>query len=143
MTAAFLWAQLEEAQAITNRRLAIWDRYHAALAGLEQQGLLRRPIVPEHCQHNAHMYYVLLAPGVERQLVLETLKSQSIYAVFHYVPLHSSPGGARYGRVHGSMEITDGYSERLLRLPMWLGLTTDQQDRVVDVLGSALAALAT
>ncbi len=143
MTAAFLWAQLEEAQAITHRRLAIWDHYHAALAGLEQQGLLRRPSVPEHCQHNAHMYYVLLAPGVERQAVLETLKSHAIYAVFHYVPLHSSPGGARYGRVHGAMDITEGYSERLLRLPLWLGLSADQQDRVVDVLGGALAALAT
>jgi dTDP-4-amino-4,6-dideoxygalactose transaminase len=143
MTAAFLWAQLEEAQAITQRRLAIWEHYHAALAGLERQGLLRRPIVPDDCQHNAHMYYVLLAPGVERQTVLEMLKNQAIYAVFHYVPLHSSPGGARYGRVHGSMAITDGYSERLLRLPIWLGLTRDQQDRVVEVLGGALATLAT
>jgi len=137
--AAFLWAQLEEARAITNSRLAIWDNYHAALAELELQGLLRRPIVPESCQHNAHMYYVLLAPGVERQVILDELKRHSIYAVFHYVPLHSSPAGVRYGRVHGSMDVTDGYSERLLRLPLWLGLSSDQQQRVVSVLGSALA----
>jgi len=143
MTAAFLWAQLEDAQAITDRRLAIWDHYHAALAGLEQQGALRRPIIPEDCQHNAHMYYVLLAPEVDRQAILDELKCHAIYPVFHYVPLHSSPAGVRYGRVHGSMEITDGYSERLLRLPMWLGLSNEQQDRVVDVLGNALAALAT
>lgn len=139
ITAAFLWAQFEEAQAITNRRLAIWDNYHAALAELERQGALRRPIVPEGCQHNAHMYYVLLAPGVDRQFVLEELKRHAIYAVFHYVPLHSSPAGARYGRVHGSMDVTNGYSERLVRLPLWLGLSREQQDRVVDVLGSALA----
>jgi dTDP-4-amino-4,6-dideoxygalactose transaminase len=139
ITAAFLWAQLEEARAITNSRLAIWDNYHAALAELELQGALRRPIVPESCQHNAHMYYVLLAPGVERQVILDELKRHAIYAVFHYVPLHSSPAGARYGRVHGSMDVTDGYSERLLRLPLWLGLSSDQQERVVSVLGSALA----
>ena len=136
--AAFLWAQLEEAQAITHRRLAIWHSYHAALAELEFQGVLRRPIIPEDCQHNAHMYYVLLAPGAERQAVLDTLKRHAIHAVFHYVPLHSSPAGARYGRVHGSMEITDGYSERLLRLPLWLGMTDDQQGRVVETLGNAL-----
>ncbi|MCJ8204755.1 dTDP-4-amino-4,6-dideoxygalactose transaminase [Pseudomonas sp. RGM2987] len=139
MTAAFLWAQLEEAQAITDRRLAIWDNYHATLAALEQQGALRRPIVPQSCQHNAHMYYVILAPGVDRQAILEELKRHAIYAVFHYVPLHSSPGGLRYGRVHGPMEVTDDYSERLLRLPMWLGLTGDQQEQVVGVLGDALA----
>lgn len=143
LTAAFLWAQLEDAQAITDRRLAIWDHYHAALAGLEQQGALRRPIIPEDCQHNAHMYYVLLAPEVDRQAILDELKRYAIYPVFHYVPLHSSPAGVRYGRTHGSMDITDGYSERLLRLPMWLGLSTEQQDRVVDLLGNALATLAT
>jgi len=139
ITAAFLWAQLQEAQVITNQRLAVWNNYHAALAELERQGALRRPIVPDSCQHNAHMYYVLLAPGVDRQGVLEELKRHAIYAVFHYVPLHSSPGGMRYGRAHGSMDITDGYSERLLRLPLWLGLSADHQDKVVGVLGDALA----
>lgn len=139
ITAAFLWAQLQEAQAITNSRLAIWDKYHASLSELELQGALRRPIIPESCQHNAHMYYVLLTPGVDRQAVLEELKRHAIYAVFHYVPLHSSPAGTRYGRVHGSMDVTDGYSERLLRLPLWLGLSSEQQDRVVGVLADALA----
>lgn len=139
ITAAFLWAQLQEAQAITNGRLAIWDNYHAALSGLELQGALRRPIVPQYCQHNAHMYYVLLAHGVDRQFVLEELKAHAIYAVFHYVPLHSSPAGRRLGRAQGAMEVTDEYSERLLRLPMWLGLSSDQQGRVVEVLANALA----
>lgn len=139
ITAAFLWAQLQEAQAITNSRLAIWDNYHTALEELELQGALRRPIVPENCQHNAHMYYVLIAPGLERRFIVDELKRHEIYTVFHYVPLHSSPAGTRYGRTHGSMDITDGYSERLLRLPLWLGLSNDQQDRVVGVLADALA----
>lgn len=139
LIAAFLWAQLEEAQSITASRLAIWEHYHAALAEFEERGLLRRPVVPENCQHNAHMYYVLLAPGIDRQWVLQELKKHVIYAVFHYVPLHSSPAGLRFGRVQGSMEVTDGYSERLLRLPLWLGLTGAQQDQVVSVLGDALA----
>ncbi|PSS56359.1 dTDP-4-amino-4,6-dideoxygalactose transaminase [Pseudomonas sp. BBP2017] len=141
LIAAFLWAQLEEAQAITDNRLASWNRYHAALSGLEQQGLLRRPIVPESCQHNAHMYYVLLAAGIDRQAVLGELKRHDIYAVFHYVPLHSSPAGKRYGRVHGSLAVTESQSECLLRLPLWHGLSEEQQGLVVDVLATALARI--
>jgi dTDP-4-amino-4,6-dideoxygalactose transaminase len=137
LIAAFLWAQLEEAQTITTERLVIWERYHAALAPLEAQGILRRPVIPEGCQHNAHMYYVLLAPEIDRQEVLSELKRSEIYSVFHYVPLHSSPAGLRYGRVHGAMEMTDRQSERLVRLPMWLGLTEEQQSRVVTTLASA------
>ncbi|MBK4994439.1 6-dideoxygalactose transaminase [Pseudomonas sp. S37] len=139
LIAAFLCAQLEEAQSITDNRLAVWDGYHAALAGLERQGLLRRPVVPQHCQHNAHMYYVLLAPGIDRQVVLDRLKQQEVYAVFHYVPLHSSPAGQRYGRTHGSMEVTDYSSERLLRLPLWWGMPKATQQRVLQALGDALA----
>ncbi|WP_028621827.1 dTDP-4-amino-4,6-dideoxygalactose transaminase [Pseudomonas sp. Ant30-3] len=139
ITAAFLWAQLQEAQAITDSRLAIWGNYHDALSALELRGALRRPIVPESCQHNAHMYYVLIAPGLDRQVVVDELKRHDIYTVFHYVPLHSSPAGTRYGRVQGSMDVTDEYSERLLRLPLWLGLSNDQQERVVGVLAEALA----
>jgi dTDP-4-amino-4,6-dideoxygalactose transaminase len=93
--------------------------------------LLRRPVVPRECQHNAHMYYVLLAPEIDRQSVLVMLKDAGINAVFHYVPLHSSPAGQRYGRVHGSMEMTDRQSERLVRLPLWLGLTSEMQERVI------------
>jgi dTDP-4-amino-4,6-dideoxygalactose transaminase len=139
LIAAFLWAQLEEARTITSDRLASWNRYHAILAPLAAQGLLRRPIVPDGCQHNAHMYYVLLAPGIDRQAVLAALKRDEIYSVFHYVPLHSSPAGLRYGRAHGSMTNTDALSERLIRLPLWVGLKSGQQDRIVDVLRQALA----
>lgn len=137
ITAAFLWAQLEEAQSITAQRLVSWERYHAALAPLEAKGVLRRPVIPEECQHNAHMYYVLLAPEIDRQAVLSELKRNDIYPVFHYVPLHYSPAGQRYGRVHGALDITNRLSERLVRLPLWIGLTEEQQDRVVGALERA------
>jgi dTDP-4-amino-4,6-dideoxygalactose transaminase len=134
LIAAFLWAQLQEAQNITRMRLEAWERYHQLLAPLEARGVLRRPVVPKECQHNAHMYYILLGAGVSRQEVLETLKNEGVNAVFHYVPLHSSPAGQRYGRVHGSMQFTDRQSERLIRLPLWLGLTPAQQERVVGLI---------
>lgn len=138
LIAAFLWAQLEEAKSITDKRLATWDYYHTNLKALEKQGLIRRPIVPADCQHNAHMYYVLLAPEINRQTVLAELKRNDIHAVFHYVPLHSSPAGERYGRTHGTMDITDTLSERLLRLPLWVGLSTSQQDRIIKTLTQAV-----
>lgn len=136
--AAFLWAQFEEAERITRERLAIWDRYHAMLAPLEQSNLLRRPIIPTECEHNGHIYYVLLAPGIDRQAVLRKLKHNGIGAVFHYVPLHSAPAGQRFGRADGGLQLTISLSERLIRLPMWLGLNEDQQQWVCDVLGSVL-----
>lgn len=142
ITAAFLWAQLEDAQIITAHRLVNWEHYHAALAPLEAQGLLRRPIVPMNCRHNAHMYFILLAPYIDRQAVLGGLKSHEIFAVFHYVPLHSSPAGKRYGRPHGSLAITNSMSDRLVRLPLWVGLTGAQQDRVVQVLAEVLTKAA-
>jgi dTDP-4-amino-4,6-dideoxygalactose transaminase len=134
ITAAFLWAQLEQARRITCERLAIWQRYHEMLAPLEQHGLLRRPIVPADCQHNGHMYYILLKSENDRSKVLDGLKENGIYAVFHYVPLHSSPAGRRFGRAHGELSITTSLSQRLVRLPMWIGLNEAQQQRICDVL---------
>ncbi|MHC8349694.1 dTDP-4-amino-4,6-dideoxygalactose transaminase [Pseudomonas sp. RT4P38] len=136
--AAFLWAQLEEADRITQERLVKWDRYHAALHSLENDGLLRRPIVPVECQHNAHMYYVLLSPEVDRRAVLDKFKENDISALFHYVPLHTSPAGKKYGRAHGDLTVTENYAERLIRLPLWNGLTDAQQDHVIRVLTDAL-----
>jgi dTDP-4-amino-4,6-dideoxygalactose transaminase len=138
INAAFLWAQLEAADSITRERLSIWQRYHDMLESLELKGLLRRPVVPADCQHNGHMYYVLLPPDVDRQAVLRELKSNAIQSVFHYVPLHSSPAGLRFGRAHGELLLTTSLSERLIRLPMWFGLTEGQQQRVCDVLGKIL-----
>ena len=137
--AAFLWAQLEEAESITQNRLDRWNHYHSALEPLEAKGLLRRPIIPSDCKHNAHMYYVLLATDIDRQVVLSKLLQEEINAVFHYVPLHSSPAGERYGRIHGQMTVTDTQSQRLLRLPLWVGLTENQQGKVVDALERAVA----
>lgn len=134
LIAAFLWAQLEEAQSITSLRLASWQHYHEMLAPYEQLGILRRPIIPEDCQHNAHMYYVLLNPAINRESVLNILKQHAINSVFHYVPLHSSPAGMRYGRAHGPLTVTNQQSERLIRLPLWVGLTEAQQRRTIDEL---------
>ncbi|MDF0605550.1 dTDP-4-amino-4,6-dideoxygalactose transaminase [Neisseriaceae bacterium TC5R-5] len=139
LIAAFLAAQLEEADRITQERLASWQRYHELLEPLEFRGILRRPIVPDGCQHNAHMYYVLLAPEIDRQKVLDEFKRNDIWSVFHYVPLHSSPAGERYGRTHGTLDVTNRQSECLVRLPMWVGLTEQQQLRVVDVLIHAVS----
>ena len=138
LSAAFLWAQLEEAQTITQHRLDIWNRYHQLLQPLEQAGKLHRPIVPVDCGHNAHMYYIILDEGVNRQSVIDGLKADGISAVFHYVPLHSSPGGMRFGRIGSKMTVTDDLPERLLRLPMYVGLTEGAQNRVVESLSKFL-----
>jgi dTDP-4-amino-4,6-dideoxygalactose transaminase len=138
ITAAFLWAQLEEAQRITNSRLEIWSYYHKLLKPLEHLGVLRRPIVPSDCEHNAHLYYVLLSEQIARDKVLDYLKKSNISAVFHYVPLHSSPAGMKYGRNHGNLSITSNQSRRLIRLPMWVGLSNEQQERIVDTLTHCL-----
>lgn len=138
LIAAFLWAQLEEANRITAERLAIWQRYHELMEPFESRGFLRRPIVPDECQHNGHMYYILLSPEINRQKVLDRFKQNDIGSVFHYVPLHSSPGGVRYGRAHGDLTVTDRQSERLVRLPMWADLTMEQQNQIVEVLHKAL-----
>lgn len=138
LIAAFLWAQLEESKRITDDRLAIWQNYHTRLEPLETEGLLRRPIVPEDCQHNAHMYYLLLSEDADREKVLSLLKSNGISAVFHYVPLHSSPAGKKFARMSGELTVTVSHSERLVRLPLWAGLTVDQQERVATILAEAL-----
>ena len=122
LIAAFLLAQFEAAQEIQRRRLLIWDTYHAAFEELETSGKVRRPIVPAHASHNAHMYYLLVRDLEMRTKVLAALRQRGIGAVFHYVPLHSSPAGLKYGRTHGSMAVTQNVSDRLLRLPLWPGL---------------------
>ena len=139
LIAAFLSAQLEEADRITQERLASWQRYHELLEPLESKGILHRPFVPSDCQHNAHMYYVLISPEIDRQKVLDEFKRNKIWSVFHYVPLHSSPAGKRYGRSHGLLDVTNRQSERLIRLPLWVGITDQQQLRVVDALIRAVS----
>lgn len=137
ITAAFLWAQMEEAVEITRRRLAIWDAYHAAFADLEGAGRVRRPVVPAHCTHNAHMYYLLLPDLARRTEFIDRLKAAGIGAVFHYVPLHSAPAGTRYGRSSGTLPVTTDVSDRLVRLPIWVGLDK-VQDKVIQAARDAL-----
>lgn len=138
LTAAFLWAQLQDADRITQERLRIWQRYHEMLEPFETRGVLRRPVIPEGCQHNAHMYYVLLAAEIDRQHVLKEFKRNDIWSVFHYVPLHSSPAGHRYGKTHGDLDTTNRQSAKLIRLPLWVGLSKEQQDKVIQVLHSSI-----
>jgi dTDP-4-amino-4,6-dideoxygalactose transaminase len=140
ISASFLWAQLEQAEAITARRLAIWDRYHAALEPLERVGALRRPIIPGDCEHNAHMYYVLLPEQRQRQRLIAHLRDRGVQAVFHYVPLHSSPAGWAHGRAHGRLDLTTEISERLLRLPLWPGMSDEDVDRVAAEVRAFLEA---
>jgi dTDP-4-amino-4,6-dideoxygalactose transaminase len=138
ISAAFLWAQLESATEITAARLALWRRYHERFAPLEASGQLRRPIAPDGCQHNAHMYYLLLQDGGARDRVIAHLDALGVQAVFHYVPLHSSPAGLRYGRAHGRLEVTDRVSDTLVRLPLWVGMSDADIDRVAQGVASAL-----
>ena len=138
-TAAFLWAQFQEAVQITSNRLVAWNKYHELLAPLESSGLIRRPIIPGECTSNGHIYYVLLAPGTDRRIVLSKLKESGVNAVFHYVPLHSSPGGLKYGRISGNMIMTNLQSERLIRLPLWIGISEIQQKKVVQSLINAMS----
>lgn len=135
--AAFLYAQLEKAVEITQKRLDIWNIYHEALEELEQKGDLRRPIIPAECQHNAHMYYVLLNSLDQRTELIRRFKKQDIHPVFHYIPLHSAPAGKQFTRTHGELKHTDNLSERLLRLPLWVGLG-QQQNEVLKVIGAKI-----
>jgi dTDP-4-amino-4,6-dideoxygalactose transaminase len=128
--AAFLWAQFEEADSITTRRMELWNRYHHRLEACEGAGRIRRPVVPEGCEHNAHMYYILLPSLEHRTRLIARLNARGIRAVFHYVPLHASPAGRRFGRVAGSLQNTEDLSDRLLRLPLWLGLPPDVPERI-------------
>lgn len=137
LIAAFLCAQMEQAEAITAQRLQLWESYHAAFADLEREGRVRRPIVPAHCQHNAHMYYLLFNSLAERTAAIEALNAQGIRPVFHYIPLHSAPAGQRYGRTPAPMPVTDRVSDCLLRMPLWLP-DLDVQ-RVIDAVRSHLA----
>jgi dTDP-4-amino-4,6-dideoxygalactose transaminase len=132
LNAAFLYAQLEESAAITRKRAAIFARYRACLAPLEQAGRVRLPALPDGARPNGHMFYVLLESEVERSRVISGLEKQGIHAVFHYVPLHTSPMGRRLGYAPGDLPVTEDLAARLLRLPCYFELGEDEQDRVID-----------
>jgi dTDP-4-amino-4,6-dideoxygalactose transaminase len=133
LIAAVLLAQLEAAEEITARRRAIWQAYHEGFAFLEESGRLRRPVVPEDCDHNGHMYYLLLRDLEDRTAFISSMKEAGIHCVFHYVPLHSSPYGRKAGRACGDLPITNNVSDRLVRLPFWIGLE-DEQPAVIEAM---------
>jgi dTDP-4-amino-4,6-dideoxygalactose transaminase len=139
--AAFLYAQLEEIETISRKRMDIWNRYHAAFEALETQGIIRRPVIPAHCKHNAHLYYLLLPDIDARTAFLSKLRDAGIHAIFHYIPLHSSPAGLKYGRSVGDLAVTDQVSDRLVRLPLWINMTDGDIDQVIDASYQALKTL--
>lgn len=139
LSAAFLWGQLERADDVLKERHRVWETYHERLTPLEERGLLRRPIVPEHVEHNAHLYYILVRDLDERTRVIEELGGHGVHAVFHYVPLHSAPAGLRYGRAHGDLTETDDVSDRLVRLPLWYRMPAEAVDRVTSAVSDVIA----
>jgi dTDP-4-amino-4,6-dideoxygalactose transaminase len=141
LTAAFLWAQLENSKFIQDSRMVSWLKYHYLLGAAEENKLIIRPTIPDYCQHNAHMYYVILAEKFERNYVLKALLERGINAVFHYVPLHSSPAGKKFGRVATKMSVTNSRSKQLIRLPLWVGLEDEQQNYIVKTLVNILEEL--
>lgn len=142
VAAAFLWAQLEDAREIVELRRRIWRAYHAGLADLEAAGRLRRPVVPEGCSDNAHLYYVLLPTERERDRILGELNAAGVNAVFHYVPLHTATAGLRYGRAVDDLPVTTSASARLIRLPLWPGMTESDVCRVLETVEDAVARAA-
>ena len=138
ITAAFLWAQLQSARAINARRKVLWTQYFDLFADLEKAGKVRRPFVPRQSAHNAHMFYLLIPTADLRMRVIKRLRRVGIQAVFHYVPLHSSPAGKKWGRTGGGLRVTEKTSETILRLPFWVGLREKTQIRVFEIIRSSL-----
>ena len=127
---------MEEADSITRARLDIWKIYHQSFEALEAQDRIRRPVIPSDCTHNAHMYYLLLPSLDQRTAFIANLKERDITPVFHYVPLHNSPMGRRFGRSSGDLKLTENLSERLVRLPLWLGIGEHQALVVQQVIAA-------
>lgn len=136
LNAAYLWAQLEKADEINNDRLNSWNRYYTELKELAEQGLIELPVIPEECVHNAHMFYVKLKDLKERTDFIKYLRDNGVQSSFHYVPLHSAPAGVKFGRFDGEEQYTTKESERLTRLPMYYGLTDEDQSKVIKCIYS-------
>ena len=132
LNAAYLYAQLEAAKTVNEDRLRSWDLYYELFKPLAKEGHIEIPFIPEDCEHNAHMFYIKVKNLEERTKLLAHLKENEIGAVFHYIPLHSSNAGLKFGRFHGEDKYTTQNSERLLRLPMYYGLTAEDVKTVVQ-----------
>jgi dTDP-4-amino-4,6-dideoxygalactose transaminase len=132
VSAAYLWGQLEMVEEIREFRLRAWNRYYNGLLELEKDGFIELPTIPKHCRHNGHIFYIKVENLHIRTKLLDFLKKQGILAVFHYVPLHSSPAGQRYGRFHGVDKFTTKESERLIRLPLFFNIKDEEIDYVIE-----------
>ncbi len=134
INAAYLWAELEQADKINDNRLATWNYYNENLKILEDEGYIQRPHIPEECKHNAHMYYIKAKDLEERTNLIKYLKENGVQAVFHYIPLHTAPAGIKYGRFNGEDKYTTKESDRLLRLPMYYNLKKEDAEKVVQTI---------
>ena len=132
LNAAYLWAQLCEADKINNNRLESWNCYNEAFEHLEEAGKVELPVVPDDCVHNAHMYYLKCKDLEERTAYIDYMRERDIWCVFHYVPLHSAPAGLKYGRFDGADEYTTKESDRLVRLPLYYGMKKEDRDQVIE-----------
>lgn len=132
LNAAYLWAQLERFEEIQKDRMQTWKRYYKGFEELAHKGRITRPDVPDNCRHNAHMFYIKVKDSNERDRLIRYLSDRDIHAVFHYIPLHSSPAGKKYGRFHGDDKYTTRESERLLRLPMYFNIRNEDIDFVIE-----------
>lgn len=134
LNCAYLYPQLKDAEMINNDRLTSWNYYKDGLKELEKDGCITLQYVPEYSEHNAHMFYIKAKNLEERTMLIEYLKSKGIQAIFHYIPLHTSPAGMRFGRFFGEDKYTTSESEKLVRLPMYYGLTRKEQDEVINAI---------
>jgi dTDP-4-amino-4,6-dideoxygalactose transaminase len=138
INAAFLWAQIQHSAKILERRMAVWNTYHERFAPLEERGVLRRPTIPADRTHNAHMYHLLLPTRAARDRFIKRLAARRVEAHFHYIPLHSSIAGRRFGRTGGELPVTDRVSDTLVRLPLFIGMTPEDVERVCVAVERAL-----
>jgi len=135
---AFLLAQLEKRAYINNKRMLIWRRYNKAFEKLENIGKIQLPVIPDNCKHNAHMYYLLLNNANDRNQFINSMKKKGVNCIFHYIPLHLSVAGVKYGFCHESLNVTESHAERIVRLPLWVGLANNKQEMVIKAVYEVL-----
>ncbi len=123
---------------ILERRLELWNLYHSHFQSLEEDGLINRPYIPNECEHNGHIYYIVLKSEDQRDALIQKLNRNSIQGIFHYIPLHSSPAGKKYGKIKSDLPITDELSKRLLRLPLWVEMKEESVVKIVKLINSYL-----
>lgn len=133
LNAAYLYAQLEAADEINENRLAVWKAYNEAFLPLQEKGLVELPVIPDNCEHNAHMYYLKLKNLEERTAFISYLRENGVQSTFHYIPLHSAPAGVKFGVFYGKDECTTKESERLTRLPLYYGMEKEMVEMVIKV----------